>query len=269
VNREAELGAPSRVASDLLNISVFVVIITPSHRAGVRTFRLPYASLQLRTFHRKYDYIQIPKDTGYRSVHLVYKYRSSSRALQIYDDLKVEIQLRSKLQHYWATAVETVDFFTGQALKSNIGQLSWKRFFVLVANEFARLEKFPLVPGAPINESESKAELKSFFNQIKLLEGFQAAAKIVTTGGTAIKEGYFFLLQLDLNSRNIRVTSFIKDQIAEAQKTYLEVEAANKDNPQMQTVLVSVDSIAALPKAYPSYYLDISEFVTVLKKIID
>jgi ppGpp synthetase/RelA/SpoT-type nucleotidyltranferase len=80
-------------------------------------------------FHRKYDYIEKPKPTGYRGIHLVYKYHTESKMLAIYNDLKIEIQLRSKLQHAWATAVETVDFFTGQALKSNIGDVDWKCFF--------------------------------------------------------------------------------------------------------------------------------------------
>lgn len=36
----------------------------------------------------------------------------------------------------------------------------------------------------------------------------------------------------------------------------------------MQTVLVSVDSIKSLRKAYPSYYLDIGEFLKRLNQII-
>lgn len=219
-------------------------------------------------FHREYDYITNPKPTGYRSVHFVYRYHSDSKNLRVYNDLKIEIQLRSKLQHYWATAVETVDFFTGQALKSNIGELPWKRFFILVANEFARLEKRPLVPGAPANENESKAELRNYSNQIGSLEGFQAATRIVTARAGPFKEGQYFLLQLDLDSRSVQSTSFEKGQAVEAQKQYLDTEAANKDNPSKQTVLVSVDSVAQLPKAYPSFYLDISEFVKVLSRII-
>jgi hypothetical protein len=78
----------------------------------------------------------------------------------------------------------------------------------------------------------------------------------------------FFLLQLDLNARTVRTTSFLKAQVGEAQEKYLEVEKTNKDKPEMQTVLVSVDSIDALRKAYPSYYLDITEFVKVLNKIL-
>jgi len=187
-------------------------------------------------FHRKYDYVQKPKDTGYRSVHLVYRYHSTSPSLRIYDELKIEIQLRSKLQHYWATAVETVDFLTGQALKSNIGDVLWKRFFVVVANEFARLEKRPLVPGASSNEHESKSELRSYSAQIALLEGLSAATAIVTSKEALDKsEGQFYLLELDLNSRTIQTKSFRKDQSAEAQEKYLEVEKSNKDRPEKQS----------------------------------
>ena len=76
------------------------------------------------------------------------------------------------------------------------------------------------------------------------------------------------MLQLDLTARTVRTTNFLKAQVAEAQEKYLEVEKANKDKPEMQTVLVSVDSIDALRKAYPSYYLDITEFVKVLNRIL-
>jgi len=213
-------------------------------------------------FSKKYDYIKEPKTSGYRSVHLVYKYFSTSTELGVYDDLKIEIQIRSKLQHAWATAVETVGFFTGQALKSNIGEESWKRFFALVSSEFARLEKRPLVPGTPEKQAESIAELNTFSAQVDLLEGLKTATRIVEN-----KEGHYFLLELDLEKRTVRTTVFQKNQMVEAQEKYLEVEKANKDTDN-QAVLVSVDSLAALPKAYPNYYLDITEFVKVLKKIL-
>ena len=68
--------------------------------------------------HREYDYIKEPKDTGYRGIHLTYKYNGEKEE---YKDYFVEIQLRSKVQHAWATAVEIVDTFTKQALKSSRG----------------------------------------------------------------------------------------------------------------------------------------------------
>jgi putative GTP pyrophosphokinase len=68
-------------------------------------------------FVKRYDYIAAPKETGYRSVHLIFKYRSQSSKHRAWNGLRVEIQLRSRLQHAWATAVETVDTFTRQTLR--------------------------------------------------------------------------------------------------------------------------------------------------------
>ena len=66
----------------------------------------------------KKDYITFPKKDGYRSLHIVYEFKSD-KGKKDYNGLKVEVQIRSKLQHLWATAVETVDFFTRQAIKFN------------------------------------------------------------------------------------------------------------------------------------------------------
>jgi putative GTP pyrophosphokinase len=49
------------------------------------------------------DYITTPKESGYRSLHLIYKYKNPSN--NIYDGLFLELQIRTKLQHAWATAV--------------------------------------------------------------------------------------------------------------------------------------------------------------------
>ena len=51
------------------------------------------------------DYITNPKPDGYRSIHLIYSYKSDKKNKKKYDGLLVEIQIRSKLQHIWATAV--------------------------------------------------------------------------------------------------------------------------------------------------------------------
>jgi ppGpp synthetase/RelA/SpoT-type nucleotidyltranferase len=56
----------------------------------------------------KKDYITYPKKDGYRSLHLIYEYKSDKGKTD-YDKLRVEVQIRSRLQHLWATAVETVD----------------------------------------------------------------------------------------------------------------------------------------------------------------
>lgn len=42
------------------------------------------------------DYISEPKDDGYRAVHVIVKY----------DDRRIEVQLRTRIQHEWAFTVE-------------------------------------------------------------------------------------------------------------------------------------------------------------------
>jgi hypothetical protein len=66
-----------------------------------------------------------------------------------YNGLRIEMQLRSRLQHAWATAVETVGTFLRQALKSSQGEGAWLKFFALMGSALARREHTPLVPGTP------------------------------------------------------------------------------------------------------------------------
>jgi ppGpp synthetase/RelA/SpoT-type nucleotidyltranferase len=75
------------------------------------------------------DYIQSPKSSGYRGIHLIYKYKSDKK--QTYNGLQIEIQIRSRLQHAWATAVETVGTFLQNSLKSSEGPEQWLTFFLI------------------------------------------------------------------------------------------------------------------------------------------
>ena len=113
------------------------------------------------------DYIKNPKPDGYRSVHFIYKYKSDKKST--YDGQLVEIQIRSQLQHAWATAVETVDLFTKQAIKSNEGKQEWKDFFRLVSSAFAILENETQVPGTPERVDVSRKEIEE---KIKILKIF-------------------------------------------------------------------------------------------------
>ena len=133
---------------------------------------------------RRYDYLTSPRDSGYRGVHLVYGYRTRSHAHALYAGMRIEIQLRSRLQHAWATAVETVGTFSGQALKSSEGHEAWLRFFSLMATELACTEGLPPVPGTPADrgtlrreltqlaaELDAVARLEAYGHTLRILEG--------------------------------------------------------------------------------------------------
>jgi len=215
------------------------------------------------------DYIGKPKSDGYRSHHLVYRYHSRARKHSAYNGLKVEIQVRTKLQHAWATAVEIISTFTGQALKSNIGDERWKRFFKLMSSEIALREKKPLVPDTPVDHNDLVKELRALVEELQVqtvLTGWGTGVKVISERAKGAAHSY--LLILDSKERNIRHIGFAKNELPEAQRRYLAAEEESAGKPWIQAVLVSVDSVSALRRAYPNYYLDSQAFSQAVSQAI-
>lgn len=79
------------------------------------------------------DYIQAPKKSGYRSLHLVYRFKTDTPDKEIYNQypMLIELQFRTHLQHIWATALETIGLFTNQALKAGQGNEGILSFLLL------------------------------------------------------------------------------------------------------------------------------------------
>ena len=95
------------------------------------------------------DYIATPKRDGYRSHHLMFKFRGRNEATAIHNGRRVEVQIRTRLQHSWATAVEGVGLFLNQDLKGNHGSAEWLRLFLLMSAEFAESEGCAATEGVP------------------------------------------------------------------------------------------------------------------------
>lgn len=57
------------------------------------------------------DYLQNPRSSGYRAVHILTRY----------SDCRIEVQLRTRMQHDWAKLVEEVTTITGIDYKSGDG----------------------------------------------------------------------------------------------------------------------------------------------------
>jgi len=217
------------------------------------------------------NYINEPKRDGYRSIHLVYRF-TSDKGKKEYNDLLVEIQLRSKLQHRWATAVETVDFFTRQAIKSNEGQEEWMEFFRLVSSAFARMENCPPVPDTPSDEKELYLKIKEKereLNVIKVMTGWTEAIGVFERKFKQSPELQFFLLELDIAGEKLNITQYTKKDEQKAIRDYAESENKNRGKKEYDVVLVGADTTNDLKKAYPNYFVDTQEFLTNLKKIVN
>ena len=79
---------------------------------------------------RRRDYISNPKPTGYRAYHLVVRR----------DDLPVEVQVRTRNQHFWAHTVEAEETRIGALLKDGIGPESMLRAFRAGAQALAEVD---------------------------------------------------------------------------------------------------------------------------------
>jgi hypothetical protein len=93
----------------------------------VACYSLPKARSNAKTT------IDAPKaKNGYRGIHVVGRYAARAETSEPWNGQRIEIQLRTQLQHAFATAVETVNHIHKvQPLKFGAGPAEWRRFFSL------------------------------------------------------------------------------------------------------------------------------------------
>jgi hypothetical protein len=211
------------------------------------------------------DYIARPKDDGYRSHHLILKYCGAEDDA-VYNRQTVEVQIRTRLQHSWATAVEAVGLIRKENLKGGAGSADWLRFFQLMSAHFAELERCPIASNTPATAKERKAEiiaLAAKLDAYATLDDYKLAIKGTERWQVQSFDRYF-LLQFDYESRTVHVEPFM--DYALGSERYIEEEAEHATTKN--TVLVEVDKVADLKKAFPNYFLDVTAFNERLSELL-
>lgn len=221
----------------------------------------------------KKDYITYPKKDGYRSLHLIYEYKSDKNKKE-FNGLLTEVQIRSRLQHLWATAVETAGFLTRQAIKSNEGDEKWKEFFKLVSSTFAIVEKQSLVPETSTNGLKLIENIKLLEKEINFIDKLENISSAIDYIEKEIRpkiktKAKFFLLELDIPRKKTRIQTFTDKEEEKAIEEYSLLEKRYLNNKDFDIVLVGADNINDLQKAYPGYFLDTAEFIMWLRRIMD
>jgi hypothetical protein len=215
------------------------------------------------------DYILNPKPDGYRSIHLIFRY-VGTHPNHGWDKLRIEMQLRSQHQHAWATALETVDVFTNQALKANRGDQDWQRFFALMGSAIAAREGMPRIPGTPLSNVELQDELRSLeesldaINRIQYFRHSIHATQQKHQGNNAA----YYLLHLSFNQKSISWETFAWNESQKANARYTELEQALAGTSGENVVLVKAGSLAAMKRAYPSFFLDAELFLRLVSEAL-
>lgn len=209
------------------------------------------------------DYLKKPKEDGYRGIHLIGKFPGK----KIGENYEIEIQLRSKIQHAWATAVEIVDLFTNQKLKSNNGRPEWQQFFSVTSEAMAALDR-----GKTDSHRHDDAckEVWKLAEQLRVVErfaSFNTSLKILEQQGVKGVEGYY-LLNIDTTRSTLKYTFYPIENYDTAVDEYLLNEKVSLKAPDQVVALVSTDSLSGLKEAYPNYFADSGVFVEHLQTIM-
>jgi ppGpp synthetase/RelA/SpoT-type nucleotidyltranferase len=276
VQRRKRLDAVVRKLKDNPHVQLTTMQDIAGCRAIVNTIRSldPFVTVCREGWldHELYDIddrILKPKPTGYRSVHLIYRFKSENKS---FDGRFVEVQFRSGLQHTWATAVEIVDLFQRQTLKAGTGDPKWQRFFALMASAIARLESSPPVPHTPSgmeleNELRHHAETLNVQRQMiaySSLANSVQSSYVGVSGYSGYGKSGFFVMELDPTLQKIDVRGYRQQEF---RKAYLDVAQAEKSNPNV--VLVAASDLVSLKEAYPNWIIDTNTFLLVLRLILN
>lgn len=212
------------------------------------------------------NYIQWPKEDGYRGVHLVYKL---SRQPNIF----IEIQVRSYMQHIWATAVEVFGTLKNSSFKSGYGDKEWLDFFKYLSSAFAIKERErTLEQHKELTKEEIVSKIKTYGQTLKVIEQLSVYSAIYKLVSRKTKErgrsGGYSLILLNSLENTISLDTFGASQIELATEEYLRIEKKYFNDIHMNVVLVNTGDIKKLEASYPNYFMDTKKLVFYLSQII-
>lgn len=223
--------------------------------------------------HRKIkDYIAAPQRSGYRSYHAIYKIPVDGITY------RVEVQIRTRLQHLWATGVEAVGEVYGLEYKSPDVRASLEgeaqkrdRFLMLTSHLFASEEGRPGVPDVADDLATVRHEVSVICETTHLLDDLRAARSGILVQADSDERDEYFLLCLSREIQFFDVVGFPEFQAANDEYQRLEKEALRIEDgndvviaePEFDNVvLVKAESAEAIKSSYLNYSLGVDGFIS-------
>lgn len=218
------------------------------------------------------DYIAAPQRSGYRSYHAIYKVPVGGIAYRI------EVQIRTRLQHLWATGVEAVGEVYGLEYKSPDVRASLEgeeqkrdRFLMLSSHLFALEEGQPGVPDVIGDLAAVRREISAICETTHLLDDLRAARSGILVQADSDERDEYFLLCLSREVQFFDVVGFPEFQDANDEYQRLEKEALRIEDgndvviaePEFDNVvLVKAESADSIKSSYLNYSLGVDGFIS-------
>ncbi|WP_421786083.1 GTP pyrophosphokinase [Gardnerella sp. DNF01204] len=252
------------------------------------------------------DYIKNPEKSGYRSLHIIIK--QTLKQENIDRQYRIELQIRTKLQHHWSTAVEAMSEIDNVEYKDptliskgNIRIQSCLQFFKVISELFYCCENNDDACSKSNEELVNSVRTNDNFKEI--IEDLKAARNSVTINmqkNSAQGGEGLYLLELSRETQELTIHSYTMDCVEKAITNYNSKEngsisnEANKiqydteidsgsvnknltvEKPDAQTsyitsinrVLIYAKNKDQLGDTYPNYSYNIEKFIEKVEELI-
>ncbi|MBB3560137.1 ppGpp synthetase/RelA/SpoT-type nucleotidyltransferase [Rhizobium sp. BK512] len=213
---------------------------------------------------KKTDYREKGRDvTGYRSVHLIIE---SGK-------LNLELQIRSKIQHYWAESIERTSVIYGYLLKEQEGDTNVINYFKELSDIFFEMEagRLPSVrQKLSLNALREVAE-KIIKNSDRgnVLAGYvnddiiKTLIEIEAKNPNGLNN---WILVFDWSSGNFVTWDVVGRDPATAVETYIKYEKQYTEDRKFEVVLIGSSDIATVKQTH-SHYFGIDSFEDILENL--
>lgn len=216
------------------------------------------------SIHRETDYrVYGRDDTGYRALHLILNANK----------IKIELQLRSRAQHYWAECIERTSVIYGHLLKEKEGDGRVINYFKLLSNVFYEIEskrepspqiKMELDDRRKLAEKLIEQEGKGVVLHSHVNDDvLHTLAAIESKSSNVINN---WILIFDWNSGHFVSWESIPRDTDEAYKAYSINESKYDEKTGFEVVLVGSSNVAMIRKTH-SHYFGIDGYDSILENL--
>ncbi|KFI44755.1 RelA/SpoT domain-containing protein [Bifidobacterium bohemicum] len=232
----------------------------------------------------KKDYIASPELSGYRGVHIIVRLEHEGKVH------RVEIQVRTKLQHLWATSLEAEARHHNPLLKTGIPLEQYEdddaqraEFFMLVSDYLCIREKTRLREDSRLDVERDENSIRELLGGIGLASDIRdelrlfSEENILTLSDSKdsdeVASQGFVLLDFDFGAQTLKKEYFERDDLMAAVDAYdnEEKEFVTEDNSRpwgRDVVLIAADREQDIPKAFPNYFGGDDEFIQIVCELL-
>lgn len=210
----------------------------------------------LRNENDKYNYIKMPKKTGYRGIHDIYIYNVRSERREELSGLQIEIQYRTLVQHYWATTNEIIGFITESQPKFERGDIRYQIAMQYASEILARVYEKCTGPMQDIDN----ITLVNKFDEINKELGLLNILKRLNTFNTNVTTKKNTIL-IYKDNEELQLRSY-RDS-GDAIKALFRLE---KEFPGYDIVLVKADKNEDIKMSFKNYFTDAKDFIRMIEE---